>query len=63
MKHDFEKVVPKRQRRHELKPSSAKLTAFGGHNIPVIAKCHLSCQHKNATQILEFHVVASGTSL
>lgn len=61
--HDFLKVIPKRQRNNKLKRSTAKLTAFGGHNIPVLGKCYLRCQYKNVTQILEFHVVESGTSL
>ncbi|CAB4020433.1 Transposon Tf2-6 poly [Paramuricea clavata] len=39
-KKDFEAAVPKRQRRSKLKTSAAKLTAFGGHNIPVIGKCY-----------------------
>ena len=61
--HDFLKVIPKRQRNNKLKRSTAKLTAFGGHNIPVLGKCYLRCQYKNVTQIVEFHVVESGTSL
>ena len=61
--HDFLKVIPKRQRNNKLKRSTAKLTAFGGHNIPVLGKCYLRCQYKKVTQILEFHVVESGTSL
>ena len=40
-KKDFEAAVPKRQRRSKLKPSTAKLIAFGGHNIPVLGKCYL----------------------
>jgi hypothetical protein len=62
-RHDFQKVVPKRQRNNKLKRSTAKLTAFCGHNIPVLGKCYLRCQYKNVTQILEFHVVETGTSL
>ncbi len=61
--HDFQKVVPKHQRNNKLKRSTAKLTAFGGHNIPVLGKCYLCCQYKNITQILKFHVVKTSTSL
>ncbi|CAB4013612.1 Transposon Ty3-I Gag-Pol, partial [Paramuricea clavata] len=62
-KKDFEAAVPKRQRRSKLKTSAAKLTAFGGHNIPVIGKCYLKCQYKGATEVLEFQVVETGKSL
>ncbi|CAB4024811.1 retrotransposon-like family member retr-1, partial [Paramuricea clavata] len=49
-KKDFEAAVPKRQRRSKLKTGAAKLTAFGGHNIPIIGKCYLKCQYKGATE-------------
>ena len=62
-KKDYEAAVPKRQRQSKLKPSAAKLTAFRGHNIPVIGKCYLKCQYKGATQVLEFQVVETGKSL
>ena len=62
-KKDFETAVPKRQRRSKLKTSAAKLTAFGGHNIPVIGKCYLRCQYKGASEVLEFQVVETGKSL
>ena len=38
---DFEKVVPKRQRISKLRPSNAKLTAYGGHSIPILGRCFL----------------------
>jgi hypothetical protein len=40
-----------------------KLTAFGGHPIPVIGKCYLRCTHKVSTRVVEFHAVETGTSL
>ena len=62
-KKDYETITPKRQRFSKLKLSTAKLTAFGGHNIPVIGKCYLKCQYKGTTQVLEFQVVENGKSL
>ncbi|XP_046857694.1 uncharacterized protein K02A2.6-like [Xenia sp. Carnegie-2017] len=62
-KKDYETIIPKRQRFSKLKLSTAKLTAFGGHNIPVIGKCYLKCQYKGTTQVLEFQVVENGKSL
>ena len=62
-KQDFNLVVPRRQRASKLKPSKAKLTAYGGHNIPVASKCHLKCEYKGTTQVLEFQVVDTGKSL
>ena len=61
--HDFLKVIPERQLNTKLERTTAKLTAFGGDNIPVLGKCYLCCQYNNVTQIFEFHVVESGTSL
>ena len=60
---DFNRAVPKRQRRHKLKESKAKLTAFGGHDIPTMGKCFLQCQNKGATEVIEFHVVRNGKTL
>ena len=51
------------QRKQKFKESTAKLTAFGGHDIPVIGKCHLQCRHKGTTHVLEFQVVELGKSL
>ena len=62
-KSDFEKVVPRRRRYNKLKSSQVKLTAFGGHPIPVIGKCYLLCTHQDSTRVVEFHVVEKGTSL
>ena len=62
-KQDFQKIVPKKQRNSKLKPSTAKLTAFGGHDIPVIGKCSLKCERNNNTHVLTFEVVESGKSL
>ena len=47
-KEDFNYVVPKRQRQTKLRSSSLKLTAFGGHGIPVIGKCTLKCLQSRA---------------
>ena len=60
---DFDSVVPKRQRQLELRSSTTKLTAFGGHDIPVIGKCTLKCQVDNKTEVLEFQVVENRKSL
>ena len=62
-KEEFHRLVPKRQRKQKLKESTAKLTAFGGHDIPVIGKCHLQCRHRGTTHVLEFQVVEQGKSL
>ena len=55
--------MPKRQRQTKLKSSSLKLTAFGGHDIPVIGKCTLKCLVNGTSQILKFQVVEKGNSL
>ena len=62
-KEEFHRLVPKRRRKQKLKESTAKLTAFGGHDIPVIGKCHLQCRHRGTTHVLEFQVVEQGKSL
>ena len=62
-KEDFNYVVPKRQRQTKLRSSSLKLTAFGGHDIPVIGKCTLKCLVNGTSQILKFQVVEKGNSL
>ena len=62
-KKEFHRLVPKRQRKQKLKESTAKLTAFGGHDIPVIRKCHLQCSYRGTTHVLEFQVVEQGKSL
>ena len=62
-KEEFHRLVPKRQRKQKLKESTAKLTAFGGHDIPIIGKCHLQCRHRGTTHVLEFQVVEQGKSL
>ena len=51
-KEEFHRLVPKRQRKQKLKESTAKLTAFGGHDIPVIGKCHLQCRHRGTTHVV-----------
>ena len=56
-------MVPKRQRPTKLKPSNAKLKAFGGHPIPVLGKHFLRCVYQGLTHVYEFHVVETGTSL
>ena len=55
--------MPKRQRQTKLRSSSLKLTAFGGHDIPVIGKCTLKCLVNGTSQILKFQVVEKGNSL
>ena len=55
--------MPKRQRQTKLRSSSLKLTAFGGHGIPVIGKCTLKCLVNGTSQILKFQVVKKGNSL
>ena len=55
--------MPKRQRQTKLRSSSLKLTAFGGHGIPVIGKCTLKCLVNGTSQILKFQVVEKGNSL
>ena len=62
-KEDFNNVVPKRQRQTKLKSSSLKLTAFGGHDIPVIGKCTHKSLVNGTSQILKFQVVEMGNSL
>ena len=62
-KADFCKIIPKRQRTSKLRPSTAKLTAYGGHAIPILGKCYLQCQYKSSKQVIEFHVVEHGKSL
>lgn len=62
-KADFDKIVPKRQRTSKLRPSTAKLTAYGGHAIPILGKCYLQCQYQSSKQVIEFHVVEKGKSL
>ena len=62
-KADFDKIVPKRQRTSKLRPSTAKLTAYGGHAIPILGKCYLQCQYQSSKQVIEFHVVENGKSL
>ena len=60
---DFYSVVPKRQRQSKLRLSTTKLTAHGGHDIPVIGKCTLKCQVDKKAEILEFQVVENGKSV
>ena len=61
---DFQKVVPKSQQTAKLKPPKERLTAYGGHVIPVLGKCFLRCQNmKGQEEILEFHVVNEHKSL
>ena len=62
-KADFDKVVPKRQRISKIRQSNAKLTAYGGHSIPVIGKCYLRSQYKTVSKVIEFHIVENGKSL
>ena len=62
-KADFCKILPKRQRTSKLRPSTAKLTAYGGHAIPILGKCYLQCKYKSSKQVIEFHVVEHGKSL
>ena len=52
---DFQTVVPRKQRNSKLKPSTAKLTSFGGHDIPVVGMCSLKCDSKSNTHVLKFH--------
>jgi len=51
-KEDFYNVVPRKYRRAKLQTSHARLTAFGGHAIPVIGQCSLICQAKEVNQII-----------
>ena len=60
---DFQTVVPRKQRNSKLKPSTAKLTSFGGHDIPVVGMCSLKCYSKNNMHVLKFQVVEKGRSL
>ena len=62
-KADFDKVVPKRQRISKMRQSNAKLTAYGGHSIPVIGKCYLRSQYKTVSKVIEFQIVENGKSL
>jgi len=63
IKQDFDRIVPKHQRQCELKPTSAKLTAFGGHSIPILGVCFFKSEYKGITHVLRFHVVTEGKSL
>ena len=60
---DFRRAVPKKQRKRALRTSKAKLTAFGGHNIPTMGTCKLECSRKNIRRVIEFHVVENGRSI
>jgi hypothetical protein len=46
-----------------MRQSNAKLTAYGGHSIPVIGKCYLRSQYKTVSKVIEFHIVENGKSL
>lgn len=61
--NDFNKVVPCSRRQSKLHPSNARLTAFGGHTIPVIGQCHLMVQTNSTNKIVRFQVVKEGKSL
>jgi len=60
---DYNKLVPRKQRNSKLHPSRARLTAYGGHAIPVIGQCNLMVQTKNTKKIVKFQVVEKGKSL
>ena len=61
---DFKKVVPKFQQQAKLRPPKKRLTAYGGHTIPVLGKCFLRCRNtKGQEEILEYHVVKEHKSL
>lgn len=53
----------KHQRTSKMRQSNAKLTAYGGHSIPVIGKCYLRSQYKTVSKVIEFHIVENGKSL
>jgi hypothetical protein len=40
-----------------IMPSTMKLTAYGGMNIPIIGKCDMSIKHKTSTIQADFYVV------
>ena len=61
---DCQTVVPKSQQTAQLRPPKERLTAYGGHVIPVLGKWFLRCQNiKGQEEILEFHVVNEHKSL
>ena len=61
---DFQRVVPKFQQKSKLRPPKERLTAYGGHVIPVLGKRFFRCQNmKGQEEVLEFHVVNEHKSL
>ena len=62
-REDFNNIVPRKNRRTKLQSSHAKLTAFGGHAIPVIGQCSMLCRAKEVNHIIKFQVVETGKSL
>ena len=61
---DFKKVMPKFQLQAKLRLPKERLTAYGGHTIPVLGKCFLRCRNmKGQEEILEYHVVKEHKSL
>lgn len=62
-KKDYDSVIPKRLRQSKLIPTKAKLTAYGGHDIPILGKCFLKCRHKGKCHVIEFHIVNGSKSI
>ena len=62
-KKDFDKAVPKKQRASKMRETKAKLTAYGGHDIPTLGKCFLTCHFKGERHVIEFQVVEGPKSV